>query len=217
MTIPREASTSKSILLGAKCLRSKKFWDSIVFFFLKSKSTWIRGVALSAQLVFCFHVNLVIVKHWPTLSNLVETVYHKLCQWWIYYLFRCKSNIWSLLTLQYFSNKNRLLTYFMQRYLWNFNKYGNWDNSNYNLTEHQLQLNWSLVYKTNFFSETDQFIFVLSHSGLKTAKFAPSSKNWPKAGPDSSQVAPSGPSNPIWLNRCYNCFYLDHFQNIWDL
>ena len=45
-------------------------------------------------------------------------------------------------------------------------------------------------------TKTDQFIFILSHSGLKTTKFAQSSANWPKMGPDSSQVAPSGPSNP---------------------
>ena len=67
------------------------------------------------------------------------------------------------------------------------------------------------IYKTKCGSETYQFIFKLSHSGLKTAKFAPSSTNWLKTSPDSSQVAPSGPSNPIWL------FYLDHFQNLWEL
>ena len=39
------------------------------------------------------------------------------------------------------------------------------------------------IYKTKCGSETDQFIFILSHSGLKSSKFAPS--------PDSSQVAPS--------------------------
>jgi len=52
------------------------------------------------------------------------------------------------------------------------------------------------IYQTKCLSETDQFIFVLSHNGLKTTKFVPSSANWPKTGPDSSQVAPSGPSNP---------------------
>ena len=52
------------------------------------------------------------------------------------------------------------------------------------------------IYKIECGSETDQFIFVLSHSGLKTTKFAPSSANWPKTGPDRSQVSPSGPSNP---------------------
>ena len=51
------------------------------------------------------------------------------------------------------------------------------------------------IYKTKCGSETDQFILILSHSGLKTAKFWPSSANWPKTGPDSFQVAPSGPSN----------------------
>ena len=51
------------------------------------------------------------------------------------------------------------------------------------------------IYKTKCGFETDQFIFVLSHSGLKTAKFVPSSANWPKTGPDSSKVAPSGPNN----------------------
>ena len=49
------------------------------------------------------------------------------------------------------------------------------------------------MHKTKCGSETDQFIFILSHSGLKTAKFAPSSANWPKTGPGSTQVAPSGP------------------------
>ena len=33
---------------------------------------------------------------------------------------------------------------------------------------------------------------------------------------DSSQVAPSTPSNPNWLNKYYNCFYLNHFQNVWE-
>ena len=66
-------------------------------------------------------------------------------------------------------------------------------------------------------SETDQFIFVLSHTGLKTTKFSPSSTNWPQMGPDSSQVAPTGPSDPNWLNRFYNCYSLDHFQNLWEL
>ena len=44
------------------------------------------------------------------------------------------------------------------------------------------------IHKTKCGSETDQFIFVLSHSGLKTAKFAPSSADWPKTGPRSFQV-----------------------------
>ena len=57
---------------------------------------------------------------------------------------------------------------------------------------------------------------MLSHSGLKTAKFVPSSPNWPKMGPGSSQVAPSGPDNPNWLNRSYNCFYLDRFKICWS-
>ena len=52
------------------------------------------------------------------------------------------------------------------------------------------------IRETKCGSETDQFRFVLSHAGLKTAKFVPSSANWPKTGPDSSQVAPTGPSNP---------------------
>ena len=69
------------------------------------------------------------------------------------------------------------------------------------------------IYKTKCGSETDQFIFALSHSGLKTAKFSPSSKNWPKTGPDSSQVTPSGPSNPIWLNKYYDWFILIIFKN----
>ena len=56
-----------------------------------------------------------------------------------------------------------------------------------------------------------------SYSGLKSAKFAPSSINWPKRGPESSQVAPSGPSSQKWLNRCYNCSYLDRFQKMWEL
>ena len=56
------------------------------------------------------------------------------------------------------------------------------------------------IYKTKSGSETDQFIFVLSHSGLKTAKFAPSSANWPKVDTNNSQVA--GHSNPNWLSRC---------------
>ena len=63
------------------------------------------------------------------------------------------------------------------------------------------------IYKSKCFSETDQFIFILSHSGLKTAEFMPSSTNWPKMGPDSSQVAPSRPSSPKWLNRCFNSFH----------
>ena len=42
------------------------------------------------------------------------------------------------------------------------------------------------IYKTKCDFETDQFIFILSHRGLKSAKFAPSSTNWPKRGPDSS-------------------------------
>ena len=52
------------------------------------------------------------------------------------------------------------------------------------------------IHKTKFGSETDQFIFVLSFSGLKTAKFAPGSTNCQKTDPDSSQVGPTGPSNP---------------------
>ena len=44
-------------------------------------------------------------------------------------------------------------------------------------------------------SETYHFIFMLSHNGLKTSKFVQSSTNWPKMGPDSSIVAPSGLSN----------------------
>ena len=48
-------------------------------------------------------------------------------------------------------------------------------------------------------------------------KLAPSFAKWPKMGPDSSQVASSGPSNPNWLNRYYNCLYIDHFQNLWVL
>ena len=38
------------------------------------------------------------------------------------------------------------------------------------------------IYKTKCGSETDQFIFILSHSGLKTTKFVPSSANWAKMG-----------------------------------
>ena len=57
---------------------------------------------------------------------------------------------------------------------------------------------------------------MLSHSGLKTTKFVPSSANCSKMGPDSSQVASSGPSYPNWLNRCYHCFYLHRFQNSWS-
>ena len=72
------------------------------------------------------------------------------------------------------------------------------------------------IHKTKCGFKKDQFIFVLSQSGLKTAKFVPSSATWPKMDPDSSQVAPGGP-NPKWLNRCYNCFYLDCFQNLWEL
>ena len=53
------------------------------------------------------------------------------------------------------------------------------------------------IYKTKCGSETDQFIFILSHSGLKTTKFTPSSPNCPKTGPDSSQVTPGGPSDPL--------------------
>ena len=37
---------------------------------------------------------------------------------------------------------------------------------------------------------------LLANCDLKTAKFAPSSTNRPKTGTDSSQVAPTGPSNP---------------------
>ena len=44
---------------------------------------------------------------------------------------------------------------------------------------------------------------LLANCDLKTAKFAPSSTNRPKTGTDSSQVAPTGPSNPNGLNRCY--------------
>ena len=51
------------------------------------------------------------------------------------------------------------------------------------------------IYKTKGGSETDQLIFMLSHCGFKTAKFAPSSANWPKMDPDSSQLSPSGPIN----------------------
>ena len=36
------------------------------------------------------------------------------------------------------------------------------------------------IYKTKCGSETDNFIFMLSHNGLKTSKFAQSSANWPK-------------------------------------
>ena len=71
------------------------------------------------------------------------------------------------------------------------------------------------IHKTKCGSETDQFIFVLSHTGLKTAKFGPSSANLPKTGSDSSQVASTGPSNPNWLNRYYKYYSLDHFQNMW--
>ena len=73
------------------------------------------------------------------------------------------------------------------------------------------------IYKTKCDSETDQFIFILSHSGLKTTNFVPGSANWPKMDPDSSQVVISGPSNPNWLNRCYNRLYLYRFQNMWEL
>ena len=52
------------------------------------------------------------------------------------------------------------------------------------------------IYKTKCGSETDKFIFILSHSGLKIANFVPSSANWHKMDPDSSQVVISGPSNP---------------------
>ena len=65
-------------------------------------------------------------------------------------------------------------------------------------------------------SKTYQFIIILCHSGLKTAKFAQSSTNWAKTSPDSSQVAPSGHSNPNWLNRCQNCFYLECFLFFWS-
>ena len=51
------------------------------------------------------------------------------------------------------------------------------------------------IYKTKCDSETGHFIFMLSHNGLKTSKLAQSSAKWPKTGPDSSQVAPSGPRN----------------------
>ena len=75
------------------------------------------------------------------------------------------------------------------------------------------------INKTKFSSETDELMFILSHShsGLKSAKFAPSFANWPKRGPDSSQVAPSGPGSPKWLTRCYNCVYLDCFQKMVEL
>ena len=49
------------------------------------------------------------------------------------------------------------------------------------------------IYNTKYGSVIDQFI--LSHSGLITSKFAPSSTNWPRTEPNSSQVEPSGPSN----------------------
>ena len=73
------------------------------------------------------------------------------------------------------------------------------------------------IYKTNWVSKTDKFIFILSHSGLKTMNFVQSSANWPKIDPDSPQVVISGPSHPNRLNRCYNCFYLDCLQNMWEL
>ena len=31
-------------------------------------------------------------------------------------------------------------------------------------------------------------------------------------GPDSPKVIPNGPSKLNWLNKCYNCSYLDHFK-----
>ena len=67
------------------------------------------------------------------------------------------------------------------------------------------------IYKTKYGSKTDHCIFMLSHIGLKTSKFAQKSANWPKTGPVSPQVAPSGLSNTNWLHRCQNCFYLHSF------
>ena len=52
------------------------------------------------------------------------------------------------------------------------------------------------ISKTKCGCETDQFIFIVSHSGLNNPKFAPSSANWPQTGPDSSQAAPSPPYIP---------------------
>ena len=65
------------------------------------------------------------------------------------------------------------------------------------------------IYKMKCGSETDQFIFILSHSGQKIQKFVPSSSNWTKMGPDSFLAVSS---NPNW-----NGFVFTIFVWIWVL
>ena len=62
-----------------------------------------------------------------------------------------------------------------------------------------------------------QFWNILCHSGLKPAKLAPSSANWPK----TVLVAPKWllvgrVTQTDWIN-VITVFYLYHFQNIWEL
>ena len=63
---------------------------------------------------------------------------------------------------------------------------------------------WDIC-KTKCGFETDQFIFILSHSGLKTTNFASSSANRQKMDPDSWTWQFHTPYliNVMWHNPCY--------------